>query len=301
MFNKYQHLERLGTSAVDGINLGEAFVFPKLDGANASVWHDGETLCAGSRNRQLSEEQDNAGFYKYVMESSDQFLKYFDRHPDNILFGEWMVPHTLKTYREDFWRTFQIFDVGYVEDGDLKYRHYNDYSESLVAYDFNVVSPLAIIRNGTDEKFRSLVDGNYFGIEDGQGVGEGVVIKNYDFVNRFGNVIWAKVVRNEFKEKHSLLMGAAVMGGKSLEEKIAEKYITRPMVEKVYDKIKVAEDGWQSRFIPRLLNTVFYDFINEELWNVLKEHKNPKIDFQFLHRLCVVEIKKVTPEFGLDI
>ena len=30
-FQKYMHLERFGTDEVDGINLGECHVFPKLD------------------------------------------------------------------------------------------------------------------------------------------------------------------------------------------------------------------------------------------------------------------------------
>ena len=41
-FTKYQHLERLGTTEVEGIEVGEVYVFPKLDGTNASVWVDAE-------------------------------------------------------------------------------------------------------------------------------------------------------------------------------------------------------------------------------------------------------------------
>ena len=37
-FEKYQHVERFGTSEVEGIELGRTYVFPKLDGTNASVW-----------------------------------------------------------------------------------------------------------------------------------------------------------------------------------------------------------------------------------------------------------------------
>lgn len=62
-FRKYQHIERFGTSEVEQIEIGTCYVFPKIDGTNSSVWlNDGE-LCAGSRNRQLSLESDNAGFF----------------------------------------------------------------------------------------------------------------------------------------------------------------------------------------------------------------------------------------------
>lgn len=53
MFKKYMHLERFGNDEVLGIELGECYVFPKLDGTNASLWvgEDG-SVQAGSRNRR---------------------------------------------------------------------------------------------------------------------------------------------------------------------------------------------------------------------------------------------------------
>lgn len=37
-FRKYQHVERFGTSEVEGIDLGTCYIYPKIDGTNASVW-----------------------------------------------------------------------------------------------------------------------------------------------------------------------------------------------------------------------------------------------------------------------
>lgn len=37
-FEKYQHVERLGTVAVEGILDGIVYVYPKLDGTNTSVY-----------------------------------------------------------------------------------------------------------------------------------------------------------------------------------------------------------------------------------------------------------------------
>ena len=37
-FHKYMHLERFGTDEVDGIEFGQTYVFPKLDGTNGQVW-----------------------------------------------------------------------------------------------------------------------------------------------------------------------------------------------------------------------------------------------------------------------
>lgn len=61
-FKKYQHLERFGNDEVEGIELGKLYIFPKLDGTNAQVWLDDEgNIKAGSRNRELTLEKDNAG------------------------------------------------------------------------------------------------------------------------------------------------------------------------------------------------------------------------------------------------
>jgi len=58
-FKKYQHVERLGTSEVSNIMVGDVYVFPKIDGTNASVWLDGRgNICAGSRTRTLSLEKE---------------------------------------------------------------------------------------------------------------------------------------------------------------------------------------------------------------------------------------------------
>jgi hypothetical protein len=68
-FKKYQHLERFGTDEVLNIHLGETYIFPKIDGTNASLWFDKEHgLQAGSRNRHLTLDNDNAGFYKWATE-----------------------------------------------------------------------------------------------------------------------------------------------------------------------------------------------------------------------------------------
>ena len=78
MFRKYQHLERFGTTEVEQIELGECFIFPKIDGTNASVWITNGVLQAGSRTRKLSLESDNAGFYGWVLKQ-DNLLNYLIR------------------------------------------------------------------------------------------------------------------------------------------------------------------------------------------------------------------------------
>ena len=39
---------------------------------------------------------------------------------------------------------------------------------------------------------------NHFLIDDREKAGEGIVIKNYDFVNRYGRIVWAKMLTEDF-------------------------------------------------------------------------------------------------------
>lgn len=301
-FTKYQHLERLGTEEVDGIEVGTVYVFPKLDGTNGSVWLDAEgNLKAGSRNRTLTVDYDNAGFCRWVLENEDMFRRYLDKYPDHILYGEWLVPHSLKTYRDDAWHKFYIFDV-YVPfvptEGEMYMEalHYEAYAPNLQEAGLEYLPPLRIIKSGSDEQFRMCTEQNTYLIQEGQGIGEGVVLKNYGWVNKYGRTVWAKIVTNQFKEYHCKAMGAPILGGLSDEERIVNQFVTEHLVSKTKAKIEVERDGWHSKCIPELLGRVFHDLVTEEMWQILKEFKNPKIDFKYLNRLTVQRIKELNPE-----
>lgn len=294
MFTKYMHLERLGTTEVEGIEVGTVYVFPKLDGTNASIWRDDEgNFCAGSRNRQLSFESDNAGFCNWATMET-KLRKMTMDYPNYTFYGEWLVPHSLTTYREDAWRKFYLFDIFDREAG--VFLDYDACKLIFDAYLVDYLAPIAIVKNGNYETFQGLLEKNVFLIKEGQGYGEGIVLKNYNWQNRFGRVVWAKLITNAFKEVHHKEMGAPILGPDAVEERIVDKYVTQHLVDKVHAKITVANDGWQQKFIPQLLGVVFHDLITEELWEILKDFKNPKIDFGFLQRLTIAKIKTLKPE-----
>ena len=82
-FKRYQHVERFGTTEVEGIEMGTCYVFPKIDGTNSSVWigADGQ-VHAGSRNRELSLDNDNAGFLNAICKDV-RILEYLKKHRGN--------------------------------------------------------------------------------------------------------------------------------------------------------------------------------------------------------------------------
>lgn len=304
MFQKYQHLERFGTTEVAQIELGECHVFPKIDGTNASVWlYDGK-IQAGSRSRHLTLEEDNAGFYAWVLKQ-ENLLKYLEENPTHRLFGEWLVPHSLKTYRETAWRNFYVFDVGvdkseeeilHEADSKVKYLHYDEYAPLLEKHGVNYIPPICVTKNASYDQLVAQLAKNVFLIEDGKGAGEGIVIKNYSFKNKYNRQTWAKIVTSEFKEAHAKAMGASEIKGKRMvEDEIVEKYVTVALCEKVYAKIE-NEAGWTSKMIPRLLNSVYYDLVKEDCWEFVKEHKNPTINFATLQHFTFQKVKKNLPQ-----
>jgi len=294
-FKQYMHIERFGTDEVQGIELGECYVFPKLDGTNASVWlHDDNSVRAGSRKRLLSTGSDNAGFYNWIL-TQDNIKQFLFDYPHLRLYGEWLVPHTLKTYAENAWRRFYVFDV--MDDRENRYLHYNEYKPLLDQYNIEYIPPLSIIKNATYDNLLTELNQNFFLIRDGAGIGEGIVIKNYSFLNKWSRTAWAKIVTNHFKAANRIAMGAPIKNMATMvEESIINEYCTEHLVNKVYAKIVNECEGWNSKYIPRIFGEVYHDIIVEEMWDIVKKYKNPTINFKTLWSMVIMKIKQIKPE-----
>ena len=297
MFKKYQHVERFGNIEVEGIEIGNCHIFPKLDGTNASVWFEDGEIKTGSRNRQLTLDEDNQGFCNFAIDDTPLY-NYFKIYPNHRLFGEWLKPHSLKTYRDNSWSVFYIFDVCIdVGENGIDYIPYEIYKPKLDEFKLDYIPLLATIKNGSYKQFVNCLNNNVFLIKDGEGTGEGVVIKNYEYINKFGRVTWAKIVKSEFKELHSKTMGApAIKGKKMVEEEITNKYCTDTLIEKEFEKIKNEHEGWSSKCIHQLFNTIYYCVVKEESWNYVKEFKNPTVNYKTLNHFIVQKIKEVKKE-----
>jgi len=287
-FKKYQHIERLDTDDTEGIEIGLCYVFPKIDGTNSTLWWS-DGLQAGSRNRHLTLDDDNQGFLAWALQQ-DAFVRFFKKHTDIRLYGEWLAPHTLRTYEDTAWWKFYVFDV-YLDC----YLPYEVYREFLEEFGIEYIPPICRIGNPSRDKLIKQLDKNGYLIKDGHGVGEGIIIKNYEFRNKFGRQNWAKIVKNDFKTEHFKNQITDVKERRTPEEKIVEKYVTQAFVEKEFAKIK-AEHGWNSKKIPMLFGILYHTLITDEAWNFVKELKNPIVDFKRLNQLMIAEIKKVKPE-----
>jgi hypothetical protein len=294
-YRKYQHVEKLGNTEVEGIELGDCYIFPKIDGTNAHVWLDREDnlIKFGSRKRQLTLSKDNAGFMEWASSNYNLLdtVSYLDTfYPNCHVYGEWLVPHTLKTYEKEAWRKFYIFDVVKQDGTHVHYEDYKVLLDKMVYTDYIV--PMRVIKNPTTENLYKCLEDNDYLIKDGEGKGEGVVIKNYDFVNKYGRQTWAKIVTADFKQKHRKADGPPKCKGSDyVEEKIINQFLTDDIIDKVYSNIVTESEGWSSKMIPRLLHTVFYDLVREHSWDFIKKFKNPKIDYKVLNNFTTLRVK----------
>ena len=146
--------------------------------------------------------------------------------------------------------------------------------------------------------------------------GEGIVLKNYAWRDKFGRQPWAKLVRNEFKEDNRRAFGTPVLGEAfQVEVAIAEEHCSPALVGKVRGKIVAAlaaehgldlmepntqrliEHHYRGKVIPRLLETVYHDVVTECLWDAIKRHRDPIVDFKSLRRHCV----RLTKTYAEDL
>jgi len=293
---KYSHLERVGHRNTRDIELGKVHIFPKIDGTNVRACiTDGELQC-GSRNRVLPRDDDHFGFveWSYRDDIREHLMKVINdlggESRGIIVYGEWLVKHTLGTYRDDAWRKLYVFDV--YSTGDERYLSYDEYCNYFdeLHDEIQLVRPLAIATNPTEDQLGVQLEANTYLIKDGEGTGEGIVLKNYGWTNYDGKQVWAKIVKNEFREKNKAAFGTPKIGEAfQVESAIALEYVTKTLVLKEQAKLQGIE---RHILIPRLLGTVFHCVIQEELWTALKKHKMPTIDFKALRRYCEFKTKE---------
>lgn len=274
-FRKYEKIHRLGKEETDGILEGLCVIQEKLDGANASIWVAEDGIHTGSRSRDLTKSQDDfRGLGTYVSNHRG-IKKLLSDRPKFRLYGEWLVRHTLP-YPEEKYERFYLFDI---HDGE-RYLDSLDVDEMANLYGIEKCEILAEIDNPTVEEIKELCGKSVLAEE-----GEGVVIKNPEFINQFGERVAAKMVTQRFKEDNSLVFGGNNKHSETYWEMyIVNKYITLARVRKIMNKIQpLIDKRLDYEHIPRISNTVYHDMLTEEIWEIAK--KVHTVDFKKLARL----------------
>lgn len=297
LYKSYQHIEKLGREECEGILNGIVSVQTKIDGTNAVVFlGDDNKVHAGSRRKELTREQDNHGFFQMI-EQDENIHTYLLKHPTHYLYGEYLVPHTIKTYTSDAWNKFYIFDVFALDENYGRYLSYDEYVPLLEECHLAYIPEIDRLKNPTIEEVAECIKKTHYLMPEGC-VAEGVIAKNYNYKNKWGHVVWGKIVSEEFfNKKQKLRTKNHDVKSSNFEEKLANQYITDPIIFKEYAKVKNDyPNASRQELIGRVLTSVYESFLKEDLLTVLRKNKNCTINFGAMKSESNKRVKEVLRE-----
>ncbi|NIM45365.1 MAG: hypothetical protein GTO54_07020, partial [Nitrososphaeria archaeon] len=214
------------------------------------------------------------GLPKYIFDDK-RIRKFFAETKEKyILYGEWLIKHTVN-YDPEFMNRFWIFDV--YDKEEHRYLKYPEYEDMLVTEKLDYIPVILTITDPTMDILLRMVREKEHTPKSGFGADaiEGLVYKNYDFINRFGNNVYMKAVTKDFYEIHRTVMGGA---GKRIDPEVylIHKYQTPARMEKMYHKMVDDHGTLQMKHIPEFMNRVLHDLFVEDAWNMFMRDKSVK-------------------------
>lgn len=252
----YWKIYHIDKEESEGILNGVCYIQEKIDWANLSVWMENNSIFVGSRTQTVWTDKVKTWF-RWAVEyiNNHQGIKdFFERHPNARLYWEWLVPHTITNYNKDNYNHFYLYDI---EEDDKRLPI--EYVE-LTSWAFWIRSPKLFgkLENPT----KSDLD-KFMGVSELWPKGEGIVIKNLDFVNKFWNLTYAKMVTPEFKEDNWVIFWNQTKHDTELD--ICSKWCDWERIKKIMNKIE--QNDWvdiSKKHISQIIWMVRYDIITEE-------------------------------------
>lgn len=265
----FMDIERLKEKFEEGFGVGDHIVIQeKIDGANFSIRYDEETdsVSAFSRKNLLNFKNNLRGAYEWSQKLNKDLVKEVLGN-NKVLFGEWLVPHTIVYPKERYHNAYfyDVYDLekeGYLPQNEVK----------------DIVNRLNLIYVPVfyDGEFTSWEDVREFvgKTELGGELGEGIVVKNQTRLNDPNTKLpfYTKIVTEKFSEH----MKQRVVDPEKLAERerlntIAETIVTRARVEKTLNKLVdegIIPEDWDehdmSTIAKNLSKRVYEDCVKEE-------------------------------------
>lgn len=285
-FRAYPKIHRLGKEETDGLLDQEVTIQEKIDGANISIWWDEEDniVRVGSRTRELPLEESFNGFQEAVR-ANPVLLRFLEKNQHLRLFGEWLVKHTI-TYPDEAYKKIYLFDIYNERAGEYLPQDKVEARAKILGLEYPQVFAKNVLAN--PETISEFVGKSFVAAN-----GEGVVIKNIDFHNKFGDVVYAKVVHEKFKESNAIVFGGNNKHSEAYNEMyIINKYATLGRVQKIMQKLQnVTEERLDMKHIPQVAGSCYHDMVTEEIWDIQK--KIHVVDFQRLQRLSMKKFVQI--------
>ena len=260
---EYQHVERFGSSSVEGLLDKNCVVQEKLDGANLTVANEAGLIVA-TRNSCI--HHDGApltgfrGAVEYVL-AHEGILDFITDHPELVLRGEWLIKNRIDYGPLNMFK-YYVFDVQ-LRDGN--YIPWEDYSSLLAEYDILMVPHLGFA-DSMDEVIA------FAGGESAIGGDrkEGVVVKRYDFANKYGQIVWGKFVNEEYHQTPRIRTEC------NHEAAFADYAVSVALVNKVMDKL---EGDISIRRLGEIIGRSWDDVVHEELAEFVLHNKIKNFNF----------------------
>lgn len=268
----YMDIERLKPSFVEGFEVGDDIVIQeKIDGANFSIRYDKEdnSVKAFSRKKELNFSNNLRGAWEWSQKLSVDLIKSVLR--DNlILFGEWLVPHTVK-YPDDKYQNAYFFDVYNTETEEYLTQ---DKVEKIINDLGLTYVPVFYIGKFTSwDHVKSYIGKTEMGGE----YGEGIVVKNQTKLNNSNTRLpfYTKIVCETFCEtkahSHNKVVDMAKMVDRERAVTLTETVVTKARVTKLINKMVdegIIREDWDAHdmgtIAKNLGKAVYYDCKKEE-------------------------------------
>lgn len=265
----FMDIERFKEKFEDGFKVGDHIVIQeKIDGACFAISYDEEThtVAAFGRKNLLDFKNNLRGAYEWSQKLDKDLVKEVLGN-NKVLFGEWLVSHTIVYPKERYHNAYfyDVYDLeteGYLPQNEVK----------------DIVNRLNLIYVPVfyDGEFTSWEDVRKFvgRTELGGEIGEGVVVKNQTRLNDPNTRLpfYTKIVIEKFSEhKKQRIVDPEKLAERERLNAIAETIVTRARVEKILNKLVdegIIPEDWDehdmSTIAKNLSKRVYEDCVKEE-------------------------------------
>lgn len=284
MHKNYGKIFHIDKEESEWILNGICYIQEKIDWANLSVWMEDWEIFVGSRTQVVWTDKIKQWFrwaVEYINNHQgikDLFKSLSSEYSNIRLYWEWLVPHTITNYNPEAYNHFYLYDIE-INDERIDIEKVND-----LAIIYNIHHPFLFGKINSPTK----ADLDKFSwVSKIWPNGEGIVIKNPKFINKFGNFSYAKMVTEEFKEDNWVIFGNNTKT--DTEQDVVARYLDWERVKKIMNKIE--QNEWvniEKKHIWMILWMVRYDIITEEANNISKYWI---VDFRRLEWLILKKTK----------
>ena len=301
-FKKYPKIYHLGSEENNEFfEFGEDTVVieEKVDGGNGSFWIDDDNnIHVGSRNRDLTTEEDEKTFAKQRATLQEK-LEGKELSKDYIYYIEWMATHTIKYDTAPDVIGIDIRAKRSMIEGEYGLFLARDLRTQL--FDEIGIENVPLIWRGKINELKKMEVTSLIGPSKYyKGKMEGIVMKNYCRKSRQGNhQLYAKIVADEFKENNKAIFGG-VRKKNTDTEKIVTQYCTDARVKKQILKL-VNEDNLPlgMELMSRLPREVANDILQENISGIFDAYK--WIDFAQFKKMISHNCVRVLKEYMIEV